>query len=331
MLFIGSGAVNLSVAGWLRPYVDELSFLVRTPDNELISKGKFRCKYGDDDWKEFDCSATSEISELTVPDIVIVGVKSYALEEVCVNIVDAFGFNIPVVSVLNGVRHIEVLEKKFKRVILATIFYNAYRLSPSEAIVLSGSIALSSNTDCKTIGRLNTVLSKSIPITVVDKPTDVAYCKLVMNLGNALLTMVAYHDNRNRDLKELQQLTANMMWEGVRVLKKHGIKEVKVPNLPSWMLLRLSVTLPSFIVVPIFKKKMEISAINSMAQDLASGSDKTELEDLNGYLVSLAERLNVEVPYNKGVYQLFKKWNAKGAQPLTPAAVLNHVKSLDNL
>jgi ketopantoate reductase len=197
--------------------------------------------------------------------------------------------------------------------------------------VLSGSIALSSHTDCKIIGRLREVLEHSIPITVVTNPTDVAHCKLVMNLGNALLAMVAYHEHRDIELPELQELIANMMWEGVLVLKKNGINEVKVPGLPSWVLIKLSVKLPGFVVVPIFRKKMKNSSINSMAQDLSNGSEQTELEDLNGYLIELAEKHSMKIPYNKGVYQLFKKWNRKGAQPLTPSVVLNEVKSLSSL
>ena len=330
MLFVGSGAVNLSVAGWLHPYVEELSFLVRTSTNELIHKGKFRCKYGDNDWQEFTCVASSEISELNTPDIIIIGVKSYTLEDVSAKISSAFGPEIPVISVLNGVRHIQVLEETFKHVVLATIFYNAYRVSTSEAVVIPGPIALSSSTDFKTIEQLRQLLSHSTPIKVIDTPNDVAHCKLIMNLGNALQSIVGYHDNRSRDLPELQQLTAHLMWEGVQVLKKYGIKEVKLPGVPSWMLIKLGVILPSFIVVPIFNIKMKALAINSMAQDVANGSEETELEDLNGYLVELADKLQVDVPYNTAIYQTFKEWNVIGAQPIKPSVLLSRVNSFSN-
>ena len=330
MLLVGSGAVNLSVAGWLHPYVQELSFLVRTSKSELIDKGKFRCKYGDADWQEFTCMASSEISELSIPDIVVIGVKSYALADVSAKISSAFGADIPVVSVLNGVRHIQVLEQTFRHVVLATIFYNAYRVSPSEAVVVPGPIALSSSTDVKTVKQLRQALSHSTPIKVIDNPNDVAHCKLIMNLGNALQSIVGYHDNRSRDVPELQRLTANLMWEGVQVLKKHGIKEVKLPGVPSWMLIKLAVILPSFIVVPIFNLKMKALAINSMAQDVANGSEETELEDLNGYLVELAEKLQVDVPYNKVIYQTFKKWNVIGTQPIKPSVLLSRINSFSN-
>jgi ketopantoate reductase len=197
-------------------------------------------------------------------------------------------------------------------------------------VVVGGSVALSSQTEKKTVKELEAILSRSIPITLIDNPMDVAHCKLIFNLGNALMTMVAFHENRSRQLKELQQITANITWEGVQVLKKHGVKEVKVPGLPSWKLLRLSLMLPSFIAVPIFKKKMEATAINSMAQDLEKGSGQTELEDLNGYFIGLAERVGVEIPYNKAIYEIFRMWELSGTQSLTPAEVLEKVNSFSN-
>jgi 2-dehydropantoate 2-reductase len=162
---------------------------------------------------------------------------------------------------------------------------------------------------------------------LVENPLDAAHCKLVLNLGNALLTMVAFHKYRNRELDVLQKISAELWNEGVDVLKRAGFKEAKIPGMPPWLLLRLSKWLPKSIILPIFEKKLKANSINSMAQDLKAGAANTELEDINGYFLNMAESAGVEVPYNRALYTIFKEWKENGDQPLKPSELLSRINS----
>lgn len=305
------------------------TFLVRVADNELMRAKGFQCRLpGDKNARVYRSTAIASLENAERPDLVVIGVKSYSLTEVLDKLEAAFGKDIPVMSVLNGVRHVEEISRKFDNAIFATIAFNAFRISEISAEAVGGSIALSTTSaDKTTMNEVHEILKRKISVTMADNPYDAAHCKLVMNLGNALLSMVGFHNHRNRELDVLQKITATVLWEGVQVIRKNGTKEVRISGMPTWPLIWMSKKLPTFIVLPIFEKKMQASSINSMAQDLQKGSDHTEVEDINGYLVQLADKLGVEIPYNRALYELFKQWVRSGAQPIKPSVLLSHINS----
>lgn len=75
----------------------------------------------------------TDIAEAPDADLVIIGVKAYALDEAIQVIRTRYDTNVPVLSVLNGVRHVNLLRSKFVNVLFATICYNAYRELPYAA------------------------------------------------------------------------------------------------------------------------------------------------------------------------------------------------------
>ncbi|MFT5918096.1 MAG: 2-dehydropantoate 2-reductase, partial [Bacteroidia bacterium] len=130
VLYVGSGAVNLCLAGWMHSATSRTSFLVRSPENELIRLKAFQCLLpGEKNYRVYTCSAFSSLDGAEKPDLVVVGVKSYSLEEVLSKIENAFGNHIPVMSVLNGVNHIKQVSDKFPNALFATLAFNAYKTS----------------------------------------------------------------------------------------------------------------------------------------------------------------------------------------------------------
>lgn len=329
VLYVGSGAVNLCLAGWMRSGVTHCMFLVSHPEHQLIETQAFQCRLpGDKNTRVYKCEAFASLDGVEAPDLVVIGVKSYALNDVLDKIETKFGNEIPVMSVLNGVDHITTISNRFKNALFATIAFNAYRTSPVVSVAVGGTVALSASDPTNpTLEQVHKMLRRKISVSLVENPLDAAHCKLIINLGNALLTIVAFHENRRRELDVLQKLTAEILNEGVDVLKKSGVKEARISGMPPWILIRLNKWLPQKIVLPIFEKKLRSNTINSMAQDLAAGSEHTELEELNGYFLKMAEKANVEVPYNRALYHIFKDWVAKGDQPMKPSALLSAINS----
>ena len=329
MLYVGSGAVNLCLAAWMHDAIESTEFLVRTQDNPIISTRKFVCKLPQDaDAKSYDCKAFATLDGVDCPDLVVVGVKNYSLDNVLDKIEQAFGKDLPVMSVLNGVTHVTKISERLSNSIFATIIFNAYRKSPNEAVAVGNAVGLSAfNRNNDAFEKLQQLLQSKLNLSLVENPFDAAHCKLVINLGNALLTIVGFHENRNRELDVLQKLTSTVMNEGVTVLKKNGVREAKISGMPSWFLIRISKTLPQWITLPIFKKKLEGNSINSMAQDVSVGSDLTELEDINGYFLQLADKVGEEVPYNRALYHIFKKWSSNNGQSLPPSELLAGINS----
>ena len=305
------------------------SFLVRTSDNELIRTQAFQCSLpGDKNFRVYTCKAFSSIEQADEPDLVVVGVKSYSLNGVLDQIEATFGNQIPIMSVLNGVRHVQTLKGRFPNAMFATIAFNAYRTSPIAAVAVGGTVGLSAfDPKNLVLEAVFKILKRKIKVSMVKDPFDAAHCKLVPNLGNALLTLIGFHENRKQEFEVVQKLYTEMMWEGVQVLRKSGVKETHIPGMPRWILLWLTRTLPSKFTLPLFEKKMEASTINSMAQDLENGTGKTEFEDINGYFVKMADKVGMEVPYNRAIYQIFDEWIKSESQPLKPSEVLSRVNS----
>lgn len=325
--------MNLCLAGWMHSGTQKTTFLVRNADNVMIRTGSFQCRLpGDKNTRVYRCDAVADLNGMETPDLVVIGVKSYSLNRVMDTIANAFGTDVPVMSVLNGVRHVEQISKRFRNAIFATISFSAYRISPMNAVAEGGALSLSSfQAENKIMEVIYDILKRKIKVTMAKNPIDAAHNKLIINLGNALLTIVAFHENRNRELEVLQKLSAELLWEGVTVMKKQGIKEEHLAGLPPWALLWLSKTLPTFIVLPIFKTRMQSTSINSMAQDIRNGAKETELEDINGYFVQLADRLGVEVPYNRALYHIFSEWVQTGERPMRPSVLLSRIRSFSNL
>jgi 2-dehydropantoate 2-reductase len=298
----------------------------------MVKKQSFQCHLpGEKNFRLYRTQVFSDLGDCDTPDVVVIGVKSYALDEVVQQIQQRFGTEIPVMSVLNGVRHVELLRSVFSKCIFATIGYNAYRTGPDKAVAIGGSVVLSStDNSMPVVDEMYRTLKAKIGVRLAENPLNVAHCKLVINLGNALLTMVAFHKNREREIPELHKVASTMLVEGIKVMRKAGVKEVRIPSMPPWFLIQISAVLPSFIGVALFNRKMAGSSINSMAQDILSGSKNTELEDINGYFLQLAAKEGIDVPYNQAVYDLFKTWVEGNRQPLRPSEVLSAVNSVSN-
>lgn len=329
VLFFGSGAVNLSLIGWLAREGLRITVLARPASAAAIREHGVQVKCLGLR-SEARPDVITALDSADRPDLIVIGVKAYVLDEAVAQILAAYGRYMPVLSVLNGVRHVDYLRSKFTNAMFATICFNAYRAEPHSAVAMSrGPLVFTwSRAVDKGLRRATFDLLKGRVEAVQGADAlDVAHNKLIVNLANALMTMVAFHDHRDRDIAELQKLTAHVMWEGVQVLKAVGIKELRIPGLPAWRMLWMSRFLPQFITVPIFRKKMSVSAINSMAQDMQHGNE-TELEEINGRFLLLAERTKVSVPYNRAVYQIFMEWAASPATPLTPKEVLSRIRSV---
>lgn len=332
VLYVGSGAVNLCLAGWMHSGTTHTSFLVRSSDNPLIQSQAFQCLLpGEKNYRVYTCQAFASWEGIETPDVIFIGVKSYSLESILDQIESTFGSQIPVVSVLNGVKHVQLLKSRFPNAIFATIAFNAYRTSPFAAVAVGGAAGLSAfDSNNKMLDEIFKILKRKIRMTLVNDPSDAAHCKLVLNLGNALLTLIGFHNNRKREFGVFQKLYSEMMWEGVQVLRKSGVKEARISGMPPWILIWLSKTLPGKLIRPLFEKNMEASTINSMAQDVENGVGQTEFEDINGYFIQMADKAGIDAPYNRAVYQLFGEWIKGEGQPLKPSAVLARVNSFSS-
>jgi 2-dehydropantoate 2-reductase len=147
-----------------------------------------------------------------------------------------------------------------------------------------------------------------------------AWGKLLINLNNAVSALSGRTLIEELKARDYRRVFAASMREGLRILKRAGIRPAKVGGVGPHVL-PLVIGSPDWLFNSIFIRKWRIDAKarSSMADDLEHGR-KTEVDYINGELVALAERIGAQAPVNGKIVELIRRAEA-GAGPLEPAVL----------
>ncbi len=145
------------------------------------------------------------------------------------------------------------------------------------------------------------VFNRGVETVVVDHIQDAVHSKIIINLTNSLTTLIGHGFKPIEDMSLFQKLLSNILYEGVKIVKAAGYSECKIGGMPPWALIKLSATLPQWLTRPLFKKNAKKMVMSSMAQDIIQrGGHDSELDGINGYIVSLAEKHGVRGALQQG-------------------------------
>jgi ketopantoate reductase len=118
-------------------------------------------------------------------------------------------------------------------------------------------------------------------------------------------------------------MSARLIWEGIQVIKANGFKEHELGGIPSWSAIRMSAMLPRSVTSVFYRFAVrEDLGLNSTAQDLSVGKTTTELESLNGYVLTLAKKAGLPMPINQAIYEIAKERFGPHFQPMTETELL---------
>jgi 2-dehydropantoate 2-reductase len=161
------------------------------------------------------------------------------------------------------------------------------------------------------------VAQSSAPLRLAENMLALAWGKLLINLNNAVNALSGRTLQEELRTRDYRRVFAASVREGLELLKRAEIEPETVGPISLQMLPRL-LDAPDWLFRNVFMKrwKIDAKARSSMADDLAAGR-KTEIEQLNGELVRLAQRLGDVAPVNRRIVELVHKAEA-GARPLAP-------------
>jgi len=220
----------------------------------------------------------------------------------------------------NGIENQEILPKFFSRVIYCVVGYNARRDPPmvvgyqKKGPLLIGTPDDTLSSDLHLVRK---ILVRGCPTEIVDRLQDAVHTKLVMNLTNALDALVGRGYQTLSNFAVYQRLLLQTLREGIEVIHAAGYREYPIAGMPSFALLRLAALMPGPLTRPIFRRRLRLMVMASMAQDVAlRGAHNTELESITGYLVRLAAKVNIAVPHNEAIYRLGQQQFQPGFRPL---------------
>jgi 2-dehydropantoate 2-reductase len=148
--------------------------------------------------------------------------------------------------------------------------------------------------------------------------TGIAWGKLLINLNNAINALSGRTLREEIQDRDYRRVFAAAMQEGLRILKRAGIKPAKVGAVGP-TLLPYVIGSPDWLFNNVFIRKWKIDerARSSMSDDLKHGR-KTEVDYINGELVAVAERVGTEAPINSKIVELIRRAES-GAKPWPPA------------
>lgn len=130
------------------------------------------------------------------------------------------------------------------------------------------------------------------------------WSKLIMNLNNAVSALT---DRPTPDLlfkKEYRRILAALMGEAIGVLKRSKTRTARVGPLPATLfphMLRLPT--PLLRIAARAQLKVDPEARSSMWEDLTRGRN-TEVDELNGEIVRLAESCGTTAPLNQRIVEI---------------------------
>jgi 2-dehydropantoate 2-reductase len=335
IVIVGAGAIGASVGGWLAPKHRNTWFLDRRPIAETLRREGITLYHGDDrdgTRLTIPVRVIDDISEVEDADVVLIAVKNYSLDAVAASIRQALGDRPLVIGFQNGRDNQSILPRHFSRCAYCVVSYNAWVDEPvTVGYQKRGPLILGTpqNDLGAELEQIKRVLGKGVETVVTHHLQDAVHSKIAINLTNSLTTLIGHRMQPISDKALFQTLLTQQVWEGVRVLKANGFRECRLGGIPSWSKLWASAHLPRFLTQGMFNRNIKKMVLSSMAQDVIQrGAGNSELDSINGYILSLADKAGIAVPYNRNIYELcIERFARQPFEPMDVKEVWQHMQA----
>lgn len=283
-------------------------------------------------------NSESQIQDLTPEpsDVVIITTKSQATESVIGELAGVYDERLRVVCLQNGARNEEIAHRKFENVYAGLVFFSAVQLEPTSISLPQG---LTVAVGCYPMGVDDTARQLCDDLTragfdalASGHVMAMKWGKLVANLNNATHAITGYWLERGMAEQEMRQLMLEVREEGLRVLDAAGIAVEPPAGEPSPIRIREMTERLRLAPDPQRSRTdvgQERRTYASMWQDLILGRRTSEVDFLNGEIVTLGLELGIPTPYNAGLLRIVKRMFEGNLKPgiHTPAELREQIRS----
>jgi 2-dehydropantoate 2-reductase len=255
-------------------------------------------------------------------DFILVTVKGHDTVHIARQLPTVIRHDAVVVSFQNGVGNVEILHRALGEhaVLPGMVPFNVLRRGEAHFHQgTSGLLALQALPDGRQQRLVEALNGAGLPTQAYDDMRGIQWGKLLVNLNNSINALSGLPLQQQLAQRGYRKVMAACVREGLRVLKRAGIKpKIDAPLPPS--LVPTLMELPNALFNVAAKKIVDIdpNARSSMWEDLQRGR-KTEVDLLNGEIVRLGAQLDVPTPINQRVMDLVKEAELHGAPPALAA------------
>jgi len=304
---IGAGAIGSVLAGYLAKSGSDVRLICR-PDQLGVLKNKPLVITGVRGKISIKVKAVARLEERV--SLIILCVKTQdiyqALKENQQFIKDRL-----FLSTQNGVQADHILRTFLKEddIISSIIMFGATYLKPGEVVhnfegdIIIGRPFIPNDVPLNTIAR---VLKKTFPVVISKNVLGMKWLKLFVNFNNCLPATLGKPMQETFSDERICSLSIRLLKEGLEIVDKAGIKLVSLPNFPEDRIRGLT-AMPIEQAVGIMKQTMtnlsKEPLYGSILQSILR-KRKSEIDYINGQIVTLAKNNNLKAPLNELMVKL---------------------------
>ncbi len=322
IVIYGAGSIGSTIGGWLTPKHRNVYLIARGEHARFMTEWGLTLLEANKTPETVAVKPIDNLAEAPNAKVVILTVKNYDLEEAAKDIFSKLSNEATIVAMQNGVENQHILPRYFSKVIYGVVGYSAMIPKPGIVEYQSRGPIYIGTIDNKTehsIEEICQTFNTGFEAEITHRLQDTVHCKIVLNLTNALFTLVGLNYSEITSYNRLATIASKLINEGINVIQAAGYKEYRFKNYPSWRTLRLGLKLPSFIRTSVLKRSVKHAILNSMGQDILMRRKKeTELESLNKYILDIADSAGIEASCNRALYNLCRdQFDRQDFKPLT--------------
>jgi 2-dehydropantoate 2-reductase len=273
-------------------------------------------------------------------DVVLLCVKTQDTAAACAALAPHLDASVPVVSIQNGVRNLELIEESPLgpgRGVGGSAVFNAVFREPGRVMLTtSGETILgAASRDGRfgdRIARMAREMRQAgLDVRVTPNIEGVLWSKLLINLNNGLGALTGQSLEEGMMDPAARRVSAALLAEGIQVTREAGVRLETIPKVdPNRILKILTLPIPAFLLRRLFRLLVRThpEARWSTWQSLAKGQP-TEIAYLNGEIVRLGEGCGLHAPYNRAIRDMVLEAEKRGAPPGLTAAEVSRRLCLD--
>lgn len=301
----GAGAIGCWVGGRLAAGGADVTLVGRARVMDEL-RGGLRVSDLDGGEASVNVRASTDAADAAGADAVLVTVKSAQTAEAGATLAGVVPEGGVVVSLQNGVRNADTLREALpgRRVLAAMVPFNVVRRGAGAYHRASaGAIRIERDAAARVVEAFG---AGGVPVEPRDDMPAVQWAKLVLNLNNAINALSGLPLVAELSQRAFRKCLAASQREALGLLAAQRIAVAKLTAIPPrWMPRLLDVPDAVFRLLQARVVAIDPHARSSMWDDLEARRP-TEIDYLQGEVVTLAERAGTTAPINAALLQLVR-------------------------
>jgi 2-dehydropantoate 2-reductase len=331
IVIAGAGSIGCYAGGCLALAGRQLILLARPHIEEVLRKDGLRVTDLDGCDRSIKPDGLSVTADPAVAlpgaEIILVTVKSGATEEIAALIAAHARPDAVVVSLQNGVDNADRLRAGLagRHVLAGMVPFNVVQSLGGESPLRvhrasEGKVMIENG-----VAGLDELLNvDGLAVTTHDDMTAVLWGKLLLNLNNALVALCGLPLATQLADRHWRLILAGQIDEALGAMRASSIEPARIAGLRPALLPKV-LRLPDWLFKVLARRMLAIDpeARSSMWDDLQRGRP-TEIDELQGAILRLADKAGTRAPLIKRVTALVRKaeQERRGSPGLTPEAIM---------